>query len=613
MKNKLQLLTLILGLVVNTSIFAQNNGLQKVKNYLNSEITKGKISNSHDVVSLLKPDEITATGDITYGTESALSKTSYYVSVAALDATHFVYVYKTTTYYAVIGTISGTGISFGTAKSFSGGESIVATALDATHFAVAFNASDNGKAIVGEVSGTDITFGSVVAFDTDMALSISISTLDATHFVVAYTDQGNSSSYSRAVVGNVSGTSITSFGSYVDFYSGSSDYFSVSSLDATHFVVAYKGASSGYARIGVVSETEITYGTESEYSSATFDIAVAGLDATHFVVAFLNTGLRVIAGEVSGNTISSYGTEISNSATSTPIAISAVSSSDFVVSFCDAGDSDKGKAISGSVSGTTVSLASTSIYYSSGLDYNYTPFVTTMPNTSGDAQIVVTYIDGTSYYGRTRVGTIEGVTATPVELVSFTAEFTSSGTVQLNWETATEINNYGFEVQRTDISSQISEREWETLGFVEGHGNSVSPKYYEFVDENPLADSAEYRLKQIDTDGGFEYYAERVQVAGYSTTDIDDETMKLDYKLAQNYPNPFNPTTQIAFTIPSAGIVKLNVYNVLGEVVSELVNQNLEAGLHEYEFNASNLTSGIYFYSISVNGFREVRKMNLVK
>lgn len=85
------------------------------------------------------------------------------------------------------------------------------------------------------------------------------------------------------------------------------------------------------------------------------------------------------------------------------------------------------------------------------------------------------------------------------------------------------------------------------------------------------------------------------------------------YILEQNYPNPFNPSTNITFIIPETGVVKLNIYNILGEIVSELVNANLEAGFHQYQFNASNLSSGIYFYSISVNGFTKVKKMNLIK
>ncbi len=184
----------------------------------------------------------------------------------------------------------------------------------------------------------------------------------------------------------------------------------------------------------------------------------------------------------------------------------------------------------------------------------------------------------------------------PVELVSFTVSSTSSAIV-LSWTTATEVNNYGFEVQRTLSGIEA----WETIGFVEGHGNSSSPKEYSFIDSDKFSGTAKYRLKQVNIDGSTEY-SEVVEVEG-----------NLSYKLSQNHPNPFNPTTQITFTTPQAGLVKLNVYNVLGEVVAELINKNIEAGLHQYQFNANNLPSGIYFYSISINGFTEVKKMNLIK
>ncbi|MCF6270729.1 MAG: T9SS type A sorting domain-containing protein [Melioribacteraceae bacterium] len=93
----------------------------------------------------------------------------------------------------------------------------------------------------------------------------------------------------------------------------------------------------------------------------------------------------------------------------------------------------------------------------------------------------------------------------------------------------------------------------------------------------------------------------------------NEKAIVTNYFLEQNYPNPFNPSTNISFTIPETGVVKLNIYNILGEVVSELINENLEAGFHQYQFNAINLPSGIYFYSISVNGFTKVKKMNLIK
>ncbi len=198
-------------------------------------------------------------------------------------------------------------------------------------------------------------------------------------------------------------------------------------------------------------------------------------------------------------------------------------------------------------------------------------------------------------------------TPTPVELTNFNAELINSQ-VQLNWTTATEVNNYGFQVERK--KGKVESETWEEVGFVEGHGNSNSPKDYSYVDSNPingtstpLSNQLSYRLKQIDIDGGFEY------------SDIVEVEIELptEYKLAQNYPNPFNPSTVINYSIPKAGLVKLNIYNALGEVVAELVNENLEAGFYQQSFNATNLSSGIYFYTITVNEFREVKKMNFVK
>ncbi len=186
----------------------------------------------------------------------------------------------------------------------------------------------------------------------------------------------------------------------------------------------------------------------------------------------------------------------------------------------------------------------------------------------------------------------------PVELTSFTAKVNNNN-VKLILQTATEVNNYGFQVQR---KKEKEKSEWETIGFVEGHGNSNSPKDYSFVDAN-VSENASYRLKQIDIDGGFEYSnVVEVKIEGVT-----------EFKLAQNYPNPFNPSTTISFAIPNQANVKLSVYNALGEEVAELVNKEMDAGNFSVEFDASNLTSGIYFYSIRTEDFSSVKKMLLLK
>ena len=199
----------------------------------------------------------------------------------------------------------------------------------------------------------------------------------------------------------------------------------------------------------------------------------------------------------------------------------------------------------------------------------------------------------------------------PVELVSFTASIVENSII-LNWETATEVENYGFEVERAIYNEQLSINDWETLGFVQGSGNSNSPKSYEFIDESPLGDSSEYRLKQIDTDGKYSYYSETAKVV-FGVTDVNDENLLIEFSLAQNYPNPFNPSTVINYSLSKASDVHLIIYNMLGQEVATLVNTKQEAGIFSIEFNASNLTSGIYFYSIKAGEFVSVRKMLLMK
>jgi len=188
-------------------------------------------------------------------------------------------------------------------------------------------------------------------------------------------------------------------------------------------------------------------------------------------------------------------------------------------------------------------------------------------------------------------------TPLPVELTSFSASIIDEE-IKLHWITETEVSNYGFEILRSTQND-----EWDVLGFVEGHGNSNSPKEYSFVDNNVTAGKYSYRLKQLDTDGKFEYS---------KIIEVDLDT-PLKYELTQNYPNPFNPSTSILFSLPISGNVKLVVYNLLGEQVAELVNGFKEAGVHTINFNAENLNSGIYIYKLEANGFLQSRKMALLK
>ena len=211
------------------------------------------------------------------------------------------------------------------------------------------------------------------------------------------------------------------------------------------------------------------------------------------------------------------------------------------------------------------------------------------------------------------VGTLVLSNFLPVELTSFTA-LKLDNAVQLLWETATEVNNYGFEVQRKTDCGEDCDSNWEVLDFVPGHGNSNSPKQYEYVDDNVPSEKLLYRLKQIDTDGSFEYYNETVSVNADNITGVESDNLPGEFSLAQNYPNPFNPVTQIRFALAEKSNVILSVYNTLGEQVAELINSEYSPGEYEVEFNAENLPSGMYIYRLQAgDNYNAVRKMALVK
>jgi len=184
----------------------------------------------------------------------------------------------------------------------------------------------------------------------------------------------------------------------------------------------------------------------------------------------------------------------------------------------------------------------------------------------------------------------------PVELSSFNASVVD-GVVELSWITATETNNNGFEIQRSNGS------DFESIDFVDGNGTTTEPNAYSYSDKSLSVGTYIYRLKQIDFDGTFSYSKTiEVEIAAPSS-----------FALEQNFPNPFNPGTTIKFSIPVEADVKLNVYNTLGQEVAEVLNARLTEGYHEAEFDAGLLTSGIYFYRLEADKFVDVKKMIIIK
>jgi hypothetical protein len=193
-------------------------------------------------------------------------------------------------------------------------------------------------------------------------------------------------------------------------------------------------------------------------------------------------------------------------------------------------------------------------------------------------------------------------TLVPVELTSFKADVQRNN-VTLSWQTATETNNNGFEIERQAGSPHSAFGNWEKIGFVAGNGTSTQMHSYSFMDENVIPGKYYYRLKQIDFNGTSEYSNE-VEV---------NVNIPKDYVLGQNYPNPFNPSTSISFGIPSNSEVSLKVYDLLGREVATLVDKYKSAGSYKIDFNAIGLPSGVYVYQLRAGSFNATKKMILLK
>lgn len=192
----------------------------------------------------------------------------------------------------------------------------------------------------------------------------------------------------------------------------------------------------------------------------------------------------------------------------------------------------------------------------------------------------------------------------PVELTSFSA-LVQNKAVNLTWKTATEVNNYGFEIERVkDFGDKVSMVSvWEKVGFVNGAGNSNSPKEYNFTDKSATSGKYLYRLKQLDNDGQYTYSKEIEVDLGTPTA----------FVLEQNYPNPFNPTTSMQYSVSNKQFVTIKVFDMLGREVAILVNGEKEPGIYTAEFATTGLASGTYIYRMQAGEFVQTRKMIVLK
>ena len=191
----------------------------------------------------------------------------------------------------------------------------------------------------------------------------------------------------------------------------------------------------------------------------------------------------------------------------------------------------------------------------------------------------------------------------PVELTNFSANVNGDDVI-LNWSTASEINNQGFEIHRKISDKGNQQSEWNMIGFVNGSGTTSETRNYNFTDYNLISGSYSYRLKQIDFDGTYEYS---------DIVEVEVNSIPTRFSLEQNYPNPFNPTTNFEFQIANSGFVNLKIFDVLGNKVETLVNEEKEPGLYKIKYDASRLSSGVYYYTLTANGFTDTQKFILLK
>lgn len=191
--------------------------------------------------------------------------------------------------------------------------------------------------------------------------------------------------------------------------------------------------------------------------------------------------------------------------------------------------------------------------------------------------------------------------ALPVNLSSFVSSV-NYRSVNLSWVTESEMNNAGFRIERSAFSGQGSV--WQNVGFVNGQGTKSTPTNYTFEDRNLQTGKYSYRLKQVDVNGNFEYFALNGEV---------EISVPKKFNLSQNYPNPFNPVTKISYDIPSSTLVRLAVYDMTGREIQNLVNEKQKPGVYEVKWDASKFASGVYFARLEAGSYNKSIKLILLK
>ncbi|MFZ4621070.1 MAG: T9SS type A sorting domain-containing protein [Bacteroidota bacterium] len=331
----------------------------------------------------------------------------------------------------------------------------------------------------------------------------------------------------------------------------------------------YTMGHNGYGQLGNASNTDsnvpVAVSTSGVLSGKTITKIAAGAD---FCIALASDGTVYTWGNNANGQLG----DASNTTSNVPVAVST----------------------SGVLSGKTITQIGAGYSHAIALASNGSIFVW-----------------GSNIFGQLGIGShtdynvpvSASIDPLPVELVSFTA-IANNNAVELKWNTATEVNNVGFEIERLKINDKIESSTWEKVGFVEGNGTTSAPKSYSFIDAY-VKNKVHYRLKQIDTDGSFSY-SQEIEMNIVSTVS--------EFSLYQNYPNPFNPSTTVSFAVPATSNITLEVVNVLGQTVGTLFSGIAQKDqLYTTLFDGSGLASGIYFSKLSFQGKVQLKKMILTK
>lgn len=195
----------------------------------------------------------------------------------------------------------------------------------------------------------------------------------------------------------------------------------------------------------------------------------------------------------------------------------------------------------------------------------------------------------------------------PVELVYFYAEVYPDS-ILLKFGTATEVSNYGFEIHRAQNNLNF-----EVIGFVDGNGNSNSPKDYYYSDSTVIRSGiVYYRLRQIDFNGAFEF-SDTISVDFFSGIILDDSEIPAQLSVSNNYPNPFNSDTKINFELPTQQDLKIILFDIQGKLIKEIFSRNFYPGTYQLTLDFSNHPSGVYFVRFEMKNNLITKQLILIK